>query len=160
MIVAAAIALAGCGSQPAKPAPAGSTSKATSAAPQVMSFGQERQGEHGTITVSKPTSFDLPADPARPKDLTRGAKFDIKIVNSTKTALNADAFAFSATVGSATAGLITDEKNRIGTKLQADILPSKDGQLTMALALPAKPSEVTVKIVFAKAKPLYWTGNI
>jgi hypothetical protein len=29
----------------------------------------------------------------------------------------------------------------------------------MALALPANSSEVTVKIAFGKAKPLYWTGN-
>ena len=160
VVVVAAVGLAGCGNQPAKPAPTSTASATTSPARQVMTFGEDRKGKHGNITVSKPVPYDLPADPARSKDLTRGVKFDIKITNTTRTAFTAETFSFSATTDGTAASLVTDEKNRIGAKLQGDILPGKDGQLAMVVALPAKPSEVNVKVHFTKVDPLYWTGTV
>jgi hypothetical protein len=110
--------------------------------------------------VAAPTTFELPADPARAKDLTRGLKFDVTVKNTTQQALEAAAFAFSATTDNAPAVLVTDEPKQVGTKLQADVLPGKEGKLGVVAALPAKPSEVTIKIVFDKGNPLYWTGTV
>jgi hypothetical protein len=119
-----------------------------------MKFGEERPGKRGVLIVSAPTAAELPADPARAKDLTRALKFEVTVKNTTQQALEAAAFAFSATADSAPATLVTEGK------LLADVLPGKEGKTGLVAALPAKPSEVTIKIVFEKGNPLYWTGTV
>jgi hypothetical protein len=125
-----------------------------------MKFGEERMGKRGVITVGTPAAYDLPADAARAKDLNRGLKFDVTVKNTTQQALEASAFAFSATADGAPAALITDDQRQIGTKLRADILPGKEGKLAIVAALAAKPAEVTIKVVFDNTNPLYWTGTV
>ncbi|WP_206795468.1 hypothetical protein [Amycolatopsis sp. MtRt-6] len=160
LIVASGLAVAGCAGQPAKPQPT-SPAKSSSAAPrQVMSFGEERVGKRGVITVGKPVAYDLPADPARPKDLTRGLRFEFVVKNTSKQALQAAAFTLAPTVGGAPAALVTDPAQNIGNKLSADVLPGAERKLGIVLAVPAKPAEVMVKVTFEGTNPLYWTGTV
>ena len=158
LIVAGGLALAGCSGQPAKP-PA-SSSASSSAARQVMAFGEERAGKRGVITVAKPAAHELPGDPARAKDLTRGLRFDVTVKNTSKKVLQASAFTFAATANGATAALVTDPAQNVGDKLSADVLPGAERKLGMVLALPAKPSEITIKVTFERADPFYWTGTV
>jgi hypothetical protein len=151
------VVLTGCATHSPQRPPAQATTKtstSTSAAPQVMKFGEERPGKRGVLIVGVPAAAELPADPTRAKELTRGLKFEVTVRNTTQQALEAAAFAFSATADGAPATLVTDGK------LQADVLPGKEGRTALLAALPAKPSEVTIKIVFEKGNPLYWTGTV
>lgn len=162
LLAVAGIALVGCASPPPKQPPQATGQKTptpTSAKPQVMKFGEDRPGKNGVLNVSAPVPYDLPADPARSKDLTRGLRFDVKVSNTSQQALQAGKFTFSATVDSAPAVLVTDEAKQIGTKLLADVLPGKEGKVSIVVAAPAKPSEITVKVTFEKSD-LYWTGTV
>ncbi len=164
-VMVAGVMVAGCSTgAPAKPgapqSPSAKTTTSTSAAPQVMQFGQERPGKRGVIVVGTPVAFELPADPARGKDLTRGLRFEVTVRNTTQQALQAADFTFSATANGAPATLLTDQQKQIGDKLQADVLPGKEGKLGIVTALPVTPAEVTIKVVFEKTNPLYWTGTV
>jgi hypothetical protein len=156
VIATIGVVLTGCATTqaPQRPQAPATTKTSTSAAPQVMKFGEERPGKRGVLIVGVPAVSELPADPARAKELTRGLKFEVTVRNTTQQALEAAAFAFSATADGAPATLVTDGK------LQADVLPGKEGKAGLVAALPAKPSEVTIKIVFEKGNPLYWTGTV
>src|SRR5690349_14407318 len=89
VIVAGGLVLAGCSAQPAKTPPTSPAKSSSSAPRQVMTFGEERAGKRGIISVAKPAAQELPADPARAKDLTRGLRFDITVKNTSKQALQA-----------------------------------------------------------------------
>jgi hypothetical protein len=163
LFAAAGIALVGCASPPAKQPPQATSPKSpttTSAKPQVMKFGEDRPGTHGVLNVSAPVAYELPADPARSKDLTRGLRFDVKVSNTSKQALQAGKFVFSATTDGTPSVLVTDDAKQIGTKLLADVLPGKEGKLSLVVAAPAKPSEIAVKVAFGTGEPLYWTGTV
>ncbi|MFE6613363.1 hypothetical protein [Amycolatopsis sp. NPDC057786] len=157
--VATCLVVTGCGGQASKSSSASATSTAKSAAPQVMKFGEERTGKRGVITVGKPAGYDLPADPQRPKELTRGAKFTVTVRNTAKKALEASAFTFAATTNGAAAVSVTDAAKGIGDKLPADVLPNTDRTFGLVVALPANAAEVTVKIAYQGVNPLYWTGT-
>jgi len=159
LVVAGGLALAGCAGQAATPPPT-TTTKSSSAAPQVMAFGTERPGKLGVITVGRPAAHELPADPARAKDLTRGLRFDVVVKNTSKQPLPASSFTFAATANGAPATLVSDPAQNLGDKLGADVLPGTERKLGLVLALPAKPSEVTVKVTFERTNPLYWTGTV
>ncbi|MFD5243616.1 hypothetical protein ACFWIW_03705 [Amycolatopsis sp. NPDC058340] len=124
-----------------------------------MKFGEERTGKRGVISVGKPAGHELPADPQRPKELTRGAKFTITVRNTTQKALEASAFTFAATTNGAASVSVTDAAKGIGDKLPADVLPGADRAFGFVVALPANPAEVTIKIAYQGVNPLYWTGT-
>lgn len=169
VLTVAGLALAGCGSSP-DTGNSRNTAKVltqstppsppSTARPQVMKFGEDVKGNRGVINVSSPAPYDLPQDPARPKDLTRGLKFVVKIKNTNQQPLQATAFSFSAAVGGNPAKLVIDAQNQVGDKLKADILPGKEGGLTLVAAAPATPSDITVKVQFDGAKPFYWNGTV
>ncbi|MGW4058034.1 hypothetical protein ACWEGE_07135 [Amycolatopsis sp. NPDC004747] len=159
LVVASGLAVAGCAGQPAKPPPTSPAKTGGTAARQVLGFGEERAGKRGVVTVGKPLAHELPADPARPTDLTRGLRFDVVVKNTSKQALPASEFTFAPTVNGAPASLVTDPARNIGNKLTADVLPGGDRKLGLVLAVPAKPAEVTVKVTFAGTNPMYWTGT-
>lgn len=157
--VASCLIVTGCGGASSKSSSASSSSTSKSAASQVMKFGEERAGKRGVISVGKPAACDLPADPQRSKDLTRGVKFNITVRNTTKKALEASTFTFEATANGATAVVITDAAKGIGDKLPSDVLPSAERTFGMVVALPANQTEVTVKVAYQGVDPLYWTGT-
>ncbi|SDU26019.1 hypothetical protein SAMN04489733_2494 [Amycolatopsis keratiniphila] len=157
--VASCLVVTGCGGQTSKSSSASSTSTSKSAAPQVMKFGEERAGKRGVVTVGKPAGYDLPADPQRPKELTRGAKFTVTVRNTAKKALEASAFTFTATTNGAASVSVTDAAKGIGDKLPADVLPGTDRTFGLVVALPANAAEVTVKVAYQGVNPLYWTGT-
>lgn len=157
-IVAGGLVFTGC-SSPA-PKPTSTPGPTTSAVRQVLNFGEERPGRRGTIVVSKPAGHDLPADPQRAKELTRGAKFDVKVRNTTEKALPAAQFTFTATVNGAAATVLSDPAKNIGDKLPSDVLPGMERAFAIVAPLPAKPAEVTIKVTFERANPMYWTGTV
>ncbi|WAL68841.1 hypothetical protein ORV05_14085 [Amycolatopsis cynarae] len=159
LIVASGLALTGCAGQSTNSQPS-TTAKSSSAARQVMAFGEERAGKRGVITVGRPTVHELPSDPVRAKDLTRGLRFDVVVKNTSNQAIQASSFTFAATSNGAPATLVTDPAQNIGDKLSSDVLPGTERRLGLVLALPAKPSEITVKVTFERTNPLYWTGTI
>jgi hypothetical protein len=158
LLVATGIAVAGCSGQPSKSATT-SPGPTASAARQVMSFGDERAGRRGILVVAKPAGYALPADPQRPKELTRGVKFDVTVRNTTKKALQASSFTFTTTTNGAAAAVVTDAAKNVGDKLPSDVLPGMERTFGIVVALPGSPAEVTVKIAFERANPLYWTGT-
>ena len=162
LVVAGGLALAGCAGQSATPPPTTTTTtaKSSTAPPQVMAFGTERPGKRGVITVGRPATHELPADPARAKDLTRGLRFDVVVKNTSKQPMPASSFTFAATANGTPATVVTDPAQNLGDKLGADVLPGTERKLGLVLALPAKPSEVTVKVTFERTNPLYWTGTV
>ncbi|AHH98452.1 hypothetical protein GCM10010174_70450 [Kutzneria viridogrisea] len=165
LLAATGLALVACGGTESKPSsqPQPTSQRpptSTSAKPQVMKFGEDRKGTHGVLNVSAPVPFDLPADPARNKDLTRGLRFDIKVSNSGQQALQASDFVFTVTTDGQPAVLVTDEGKQVTGKLGADVLPGKEGKASLVVAAPTKPAEISVKIAFQKGNPLYWTGTV
>ncbi|MGY6655453.1 hypothetical protein ACXIZN_25150 [Amycolatopsis sp. TRM77291] len=159
VIVSGCLILTGCGGQVSKSSSVAPSSPGESEAPQVMKFGEERTGKRGVISVANPTSYDLPADPQRLKELARGAKFKITIRNTSKIALRASSFAFAATTNGVAAVVITDAAKNVGDKLSADVLPSMDHSFAIVVALPVNPAEVTIKISYEGVNPLYWIGT-
>ena len=157
LIVASGLVLTRCSGQAPKAAP--TKSPTTSAARQVLNFGEERTGHRGIIVVAKPAGYDLPADPQRAKDLTRGTKFDVTVRNTTKKALPAASFSFTVTVNGTAAAVLTDQAKNLGDKLPSDVLPGMERTFGIVVPLPAKPAEVTVKVAYDRTNPIYWTGT-
>ena len=62
----------------------------------------------------------------------------------------ASSFTFAATANGAPATLVSDPAQNIGDKLSADVLPGAERKVGLVLALPAKPSEATVKVTFER----------
>ncbi|MCG3752607.1 hypothetical protein [Amycolatopsis sp. Poz14] len=125
----------------------------------MLAFGEDAKGHRGVITVARPAPQDLPQDPARAKDLVRGLKFGVKVKNTSQQALQANEFSFTATVGENPAKLVVDDASKAGDKLKADILPGKEGTVDLLVPVPSAPSDVTIKVQFGRAKPLYWNGK-
>ena len=157
LIVASGLALTGCAGQAPKTTPA--KSPTASATRQVLNFGEERPGKRGVIVVGKPAGYDLPADPQRAKELTRGTKLDVTVRNTAKKALPAANFSFTVTVNGTAAAVVTDPAKNLGDKLPSDVLPGAERTFGIVVPLPAKPAEVTVKVAYDRTNPIYWTGS-
>ena len=157
LVVASGLVLTGCSGQAPKATP--TKSPTATAARQVLNFGEERTGRRGIIVVAKPAGYDLPADPQRAKELTRGTKLDVTVRNTTKKALPAASFGFTVTVNGTPAAVVTDQAKNIGDKLPSDVLPGMERTFGIVVPLPAKPAEVTVKVTYDRANPMYWTGT-